>query len=230
MNWTVQFDCIKNIKSDVRMLSVSDPVMSPRSAQKRDQILKAAGELFGEQGYAISMDAIAVRAQVSKQTVYAHFKTKDDLFDTCIRAKCVANQIDGNLIDDSRTMREVLCEFAWRFQNMLMSDEAQHTYKTSVSQGRYPSGTCAGYTSMQGPKTTTEMVAEYLQHNVAKGGVITIDIDLRSAALQLLLMLHGRSVYWKYLGQDGGETDNERRQYLERCVDLFLKGYDCRES
>jgi len=210
------------------MLSVSDPVMSPRSAQKRDQILKAAGELFGEQGYAISMDAIAVRAQVSKQTVYAHFKTKDDLFDTCIRAKCVANQIDGNLIDDSRTMREVLCEFAWRFQNMLMSDEAQHTYKTSVSQGDTHPELARVYLNA-GPKTTTEMVAEYLQHNVAKG-VITVDIDLRSAALQLLLMLHGRSVYWKYLGQDGGETDNERRQYLERCVDLFLKGYDCRES
>ncbi|NBI53238.1 TetR/AcrR family transcriptional regulator [Photobacterium alginatilyticum] len=209
------------------MLIVSGPVLNPRSAKKREQILEAAGELFAEQGYAISMDAIAVRAKVSKQTVYAHFKTKDDLFDTCIRAKCTANQLDGSLIDDSSTMREVLCEFAWRFQNMLMSDEAQHTYKTSVSQADTHPELAQVYLNA-GPKTTTDMVAEYLGHNVEKG-VIAIDINLRDAALQLLLMLHGKAVYWKYLGQDSGESDEERRVYLDRCVDLFLKGYDCQE-
>ncbi|MCW8329838.1 TetR/AcrR family transcriptional regulator [Photobacterium sp. SDRW27] len=197
--------------------------MNPRSAQKREQILKAAGELFCEQGYAISMDAIAVKAQVSKQTVYAHFKTKDDLFDTCIRAKCVANQLDDNLLNDSRPMRDVLCEFAWRFQSMLLLEETKHTYKTSVSQSETHPELAKVYLKA-GPQATTEMLAQYLQHNVNKG-LLVIDIDLRDAAMQLLLMLHGRAVYWAYLGQDSGETDEQRKKYLESCVDLFLKGY-----
>lgn len=65
-------------------------VLTPRSQRKREQILAAASELFMSQGYMTSMDLIAEQAGVSKQTVYSHFKTKDDLFDTCIRAKCVA--------------------------------------------------------------------------------------------------------------------------------------------
>lgn len=202
---------------------MGEPVLSPRSAQKREQILKAASELFGEQGYGISMDAIAVKAQVSKQTVYSHFKTKDDLFDTCIRAKCVANQIDGNLINDTRPIRDVLCDFAWRFQNTLLSDEAKHTYKTSVSQSDTHPELAKVYLNA-GPKATTEMLAEYLRHNV-DSGLLSIDIDAQDAAMQLLLMFHGRAVYWGYLGQESGETDEERRVYLESCVDVFLKGY-----
>ena len=169
------------------------------------------------------MDAIAEKAQVSKQTVYAHFKKKDELFDTCIRAKCIANQMDGNLVDDSRPIRDVLYDFAWQFQNMLLSEEVVKTYKTAVSQNDTHPDLARVYLNA-GPKATTEMLVDYLQHNVNKG-VLNIEIDLRDAAMQLLLMLHGKAVYWAYLGQETGETDEQRRQYLESCVDLFLKGY-----
>jgi AcrR family transcriptional regulator len=44
------------------------PVVSP----KRDAIVQAATELFLDAGYgAVSMDAIAARARVSKRTVYS---------------------------------------------------------------------------------------------------------------------------------------------------------------
>ncbi len=62
---------------------------SSRKEQKRQQILTAAMEMFCKQGYGISMDAIAEHANVSKQTVYAHFSSKDQLFETCIIEKCV---------------------------------------------------------------------------------------------------------------------------------------------
>lgn len=53
----------------------------PRPARTRHRILEAAQAVFLAQGYgAASMDAVAARAGVSKQTVYAHFGAKEALF------------------------------------------------------------------------------------------------------------------------------------------------------
>jgi len=52
-----------------------------RSQHKHQAILGAAGELFLRDGYGgTTMDAIAARAGVSKQTVYKHFADKRRLF------------------------------------------------------------------------------------------------------------------------------------------------------
>jgi TetR/AcrR family transcriptional repressor of mexJK operon len=55
------------------------------SLRKREAILEAARTLFLQRGYAgTSMDDVAAHAQVSKQTVYAHFVDKTRLFDELI--------------------------------------------------------------------------------------------------------------------------------------------------
>src|SRR5688572_18076769 len=52
---------------------------------KRRAILEAAAELFLQDGYSgTSMDEVAARASVSKQTVYAQFGGKEALFVTVV--------------------------------------------------------------------------------------------------------------------------------------------------
>ncbi|MDB5709127.1 MAG: TetR/AcrR family transcriptional regulator [Sphingomonas bacterium] len=52
-----------------------------RTARKRQMVLDAARELFLHQGFAgTSMDEVAARAGVSKQTVYKQFASKEALF------------------------------------------------------------------------------------------------------------------------------------------------------
>ena len=52
-----------------------------RSTRKRRAILEAAAELFLGHGYlGTTMDEVAARAGVSKQTVYKHFEDKRSLF------------------------------------------------------------------------------------------------------------------------------------------------------
>lgn len=51
------------------------------SDKKRQQIILAAVEEFRKSGFSnTSMDTIAKAAQVSKRTIYNHFKCKEDLF------------------------------------------------------------------------------------------------------------------------------------------------------
>jgi len=57
-----------------------------RSERKHEAILDAAAALFLQHGYlGTSMDEVASRAAVSKQTVYAQFTSKDALFEAMVR-------------------------------------------------------------------------------------------------------------------------------------------------
>src|SRR5699024_10136353 len=57
------------------------PRKSKNELSTKDTILQIATFLFLEKGYPlISMDDVAQRADVTKATVYYHYKTKDDLF------------------------------------------------------------------------------------------------------------------------------------------------------
>ena len=49
--------------------------------QRRDSILEAAIKVYDQEGYhAITMEKIAETAELSRATLYLHFKTKDEIF------------------------------------------------------------------------------------------------------------------------------------------------------
>lgn len=78
-------------------MAVSEESESP----KRRAILSAATELFVARGYgAVSMDAIARAADVSKTTLYAHFTSKDRLFATIVQVACLENIMPANELPD----------------------------------------------------------------------------------------------------------------------------------
>lgn len=60
---------------------MDDPPAPRRSAAKRQAILAAAAALVDEEGYApVTMEAVAARAGVGKQTLYRHWASKPALF------------------------------------------------------------------------------------------------------------------------------------------------------
>lgn len=51
----------------------------------RERILRAANELFAQQGFSrVSMRAVATAAGVTKPALYYHFKSKESLFEECL--------------------------------------------------------------------------------------------------------------------------------------------------
>jgi len=54
--------------------------------QRKEQAIRAAMEIFDEDGYyAITMDKIAVRAELSRAALYVYFKNKDEIFLSAIK-------------------------------------------------------------------------------------------------------------------------------------------------
>lgn len=54
--------------------------MTRTDVPTRDRIIEAAGKLFHAEGIrAVSVDAVAEKAGLTKRTLYYHFRSKDDL-------------------------------------------------------------------------------------------------------------------------------------------------------
>lgn len=72
----------------------------PEQIPERDaatRILEASRRLFAEHGFdAVSMNAIAEAAEVSKANIFHHFKNKDELYLATLKTACAAScgQID----------------------------------------------------------------------------------------------------------------------------------------
>ncbi|WP_271206867.1 TetR/AcrR family transcriptional regulator [Vibrio cholerae] len=196
-------------------------LLSIRKFKKRTQILNAASSLFLKQGYTVSMDMIAKQAGVSKQTLYSHFCSKDKLFETCITEKCNHSGIDWELEADLRTPDEVLRDFCWHFHCMLVDEEVMITVKNAIKYSSSHPEIARIYLE-QGPARTTNLLVSYIKQQIALGVFTKCDNPLYSAT-QILLMIHGRKVYWDFFGIDSGENERQQREYINSCVDLFLR-------
>jgi AcrR family transcriptional regulator len=70
-----------------------------RPADRPEEILDAAVELFGEQGFArTKLDDVARRAGVSKGTLYLYFDSKESLFREMVRTRIVSTVVQTEAI------------------------------------------------------------------------------------------------------------------------------------
>ena len=108
----------------------------PRDPAKEAALLQAAGDLFLDKGFeAVSLDAVAAAAGVSKTTIYARFGDKDALFKAVIEATCEAIVTPDSFEPPPGTpIRESLIVFASRFIALLTSEEAIGLHRALVAE------------------------------------------------------------------------------------------------
>ncbi len=97
----------------------------PRDASKtKDRILDAANRLFYAEGIrAVSVDAVAEKAGITKRTLYYHFPSKDDLIACYLESRDQPNlaafrkwfeSADGDVAEKTRAMFEGVARAAKR--------------------------------------------------------------------------------------------------------------------
>jgi TetR/AcrR family transcriptional repressor of mexJK operon len=113
--------------------------------------MDAATELFAARGYgAVSMDAIAREADVSKATLYAHFESKDSLFATIVKVACQENigpdgALTGNDLPDWHTpdggfdLEAALRAIGGRILRFFLRDRTLAVHRLVISESvRFP--------------------------------------------------------------------------------------------
>src|SRR5262245_2228627 len=177
----------------------------------RERVLRAATDSFLAHGYGSSVDDIARRARVAKQTVYQHFSSKDELF------KEVANELAKQITVDlgKGALRESLLAFALTYRKRALGPQGIATFRTLVPEvPRFRALARDMYANTAG-----EMVRRLADYLKQKLGVA----DPEFAAEMFLSMLTGHDRLKRLFAVPPGPESEAARS--ERIVDLFLKAY-----
>lgn len=134
----------------------------PKSEEKRQSIMAAAENLILELGYsATTMDLVASQAQVSKQTVYSHFTSKESLFTAIIIRKCRQFQVDQPPQDTGTDVFATLYKIGLQIVRLLQREEVVAMYRVVIAEvSSNPQVAELFYNA--GPHKSMQMIADYL--------------------------------------------------------------------
>jgi AcrR family transcriptional regulator len=185
-----------------------------QSPDRKDEILKAAIDLFRSKGYdAISINEIAERASISKATFYKYFSDKEELFYDCA---------DKVFYDIDREFNELLNEKNITKRLILRSTLFIKTHRHMIDMLQLVRGASSG----SEPKNRLKL--KQIIANLA--GPIANDLDegIRQGIfknMNTLVVAHilmGAAEYGIYFCD--GKSDEEIDQFMERGVRLILQG------
>ncbi|HEX8987927.1 MAG TPA: TetR/AcrR family transcriptional regulator [Rhodocyclaceae bacterium] len=194
------------------------PNQHTQSSDNRARILSAAAAAFMEKGYRASIDDIAARAGVVKQTLYNHFERKDLLFREVIRngTQAMLVELEGGEGD----LRQILVRFAQRFRHKTLSPEGLAMFRAVVSEApRFPELAASFFS--EGPKHVLDTVAAFLG-KAMDAGKLRRD-DPRLAAELLLGMLTGHDRTRALVNFESNLSSDVGK--IEKIVDAFLRAY-----
>ncbi len=209
--------------------AIADKADVGRSARKRAAILNAAHDLFLQRGYGgTSMDDVAARAAVSKQTVYKHFADKQRLFTEVItsdvgrdeegaQAQMAAMPDSDDIARDLRAvagthLADVLRPARLRLRRMLIG-EAE----------RFPELAQAWYTS--GPERSCAEFARWFAAWDRRGLLRTPDPTLAAQEFNWLVLSIPLNRAMAYATDEPLFTRAQLDAYADEAVRVFLAAY-----
>jgi AcrR family transcriptional regulator len=186
--------------------------------EHRSRVLRAATTSFLARGYASSVDDIARRAGVAKQTVYHHFASKDELF------KAVAHDLTKRVLveleAEPRDLRAALVRFAVAYRERVLGVQGIATFRTVVPEiQRFRALAKGMYAASAGEMA--RQLAHYLERAMHARRLRRDDPQF--AAELLLGMLVGHDRIKRLFGvQSRNGSDTERSAQI---IDCFLRAY-----
>lgn len=185
----------------------------------RERVLRAATAAFLTEGYRSSVDRIARRAGVAKQTVYSHFPSKDKLFKEVV-AREFATRVLVQLESGPGDLRASLVRFAVAYRSQVLSAAGIAMFRTLLSEiPRFRSLARAVYEG--GTGLTTRALAAHLKKAMDAG--LLRKEDPQFAAELFVSMLVGVDRTKRLYGVACCGEDDARR--AARIVDCFLRTY-----
>ncbi len=185
----------------------------------RDRLIQAAREAFMEEGYRASVDGIAARAGVAKQTLYNHFPGKDELFSES--AGQISDAIVVSLDGQTDDVRAALLRFGTAFRHKVHGTEGLAMFRTLMAEAaRFPSLAQAYFA--KGPEQTATRLAEFIGSAMAAGQLR--QDDPRFAAEMLLGMLNNID-HFRRISDPAPLPESDEKDRIERIADCFLRAY-----
>jgi TetR/AcrR family transcriptional repressor of mexJK operon len=187
-------------------------------AENRARVLRAASRSFLRHGYHTSVDEIARRAGVAKQTLYHHFPSKDQLFKevACDLAKHVLVGLEAEPVD----VRTGLLRFGLAYRRRVLCAEGLAMFRTLTAEvPRFKALAKAIYAG--GAGEMVRRLSAYLRKAMNTGALRRDDPEF--AAELFLSMLAGHERVRRLYGIANGTQAEALR--TGRIVDCFLRAF-----
>ena len=181
----------------------------------RERVLRAATSSFLARGYGSSIDDIARRAGVARQTVYQHFASKDELF------KAVAGDLAKRVLVEleGEDVRRSLLRFALEYRKRALGAQGIATFRTLVPEvPRFKALARSMYANSAGE--LVRRLGDFLGAAMDAGRLRRE--EPRFAAEMFLSMLAGQDRIKRLFAVNDAEGEQER---TARIVDSFLRAF-----
>lgn len=195
---------------------------------KRVQMLAAARALFMAQGYgAVSMDAVARAAGVSKATLYAHFSSKDQLFATIIGDACRHNIVAEGFTPASEIaswdqLRAALIRYGQRMLGFFLEPDSLAIYRIVMAESaRFPELGQAFYDN--GPMRVRSALGSWLTAQAQAGWLVLSDPI--TAAEHFVSLVRGGLYMRASLNLPFDPDRPGREEMIVAAVDMFIHAY-----
>jgi TetR/AcrR family transcriptional regulator, mexJK operon transcriptional repressor len=191
---------------------------------KAESILAAAKQSFLVRGFgAVSMDAIARAACVSKATVYAHFTSKEELFGAVIGRECESRFAGFSARElDPGDVAASLLVLGRRFLELILSPDAIALHRIILGEvTRFP---LLGEVFWRaGPERNQAQIEAFMCRAVAAGTLVLA--DTRCAAEQFVGLVRGESQLRQLLQLEPAADSAAIDAAAEAAVTTFLRAF-----
>lgn len=197
------------------------PSPSPSALdRRRSRVHQAVRELMAEQGFRVSMDAVAARAGCSKQTLYAHFGSKQELLRSVIAEH--QDLATARLSPALEDPRQALLAFAEEHLRHLCDPSVVAASQLLMAEAhQFPQEAQALY--HEACDTLVRRLATWLQHAMDQGRLR--HDDPHYAAELLLSMMVGLDFDRQRFGVPHRAGARARGRWAEFAVDAFLRAF-----
>ncbi|WP_053207704.1 TetR/AcrR family transcriptional regulator [Jiangella muralis] len=208
---------------------VLEGVEEGRTARKRRAIVEAATEVFLQHGYiGASMDQVAAKAAVSKQTVYKQFADKEHLF-----AEIIAGRTDtlGDrlaavyaTLDDATDVRAAVRDVGRQLLQSLSRPEVLQLRRLVIAEAdRFPDVSGTWWERAFHPSLV--LLGEALARMAERGLLRELD-DPTLAAYHLAgLVMYKPMNRMMFAGTAAVSPADELDVLADRAADVFLAAY-----
>lgn len=197
----------------------SSPTLSSASL-RRQRVHEAVRELMAEQGFRISMDAVAARAGCSKQTLYSDFGSKQELMRSVMQEHLdmATARLDGKVVD----LRTTLLGFAMEHLQRLSDPSVIATCQLlSADASQFPEEARTLY--RDGCETLQQRLAEWLRLAMRRGQLR--HDDPHYTAELLLGMIVGLDFERQRFAVPHRDSEDRRKHWAAFAIDAFLRAF-----
>ena len=210
---------------------MTGPALRPSSLRKRTAVLDAAEHVFLRDGFGdANMDEVARRSGVSKQTVYAHFGSKDALFVAVVTrsttAAADAVHVDVPDPPEPRDLPGHLERWARAQLDIVLDPRLLALRRLVIAEAvRFPALARAFWDG--GPGRAMAAMADRFTRLTERGLLAVDDAEAAARSFNWLVMADPLNAVMM-LGDDAIPAPEQRSRAVAEAVRVFLSAYSGR--